>query len=106
MGQAPEDRPESVQGRLPPCARVCDSKEKGISVDPRAGQPADTSMPVNMPQMMTAHCTRRGDPAVREQRVAFETSGHSSSAFHGAFNEGHMLAITQTFCLDRVGTPD
>ena len=36
-----------------------------------------------------------GDPA---QRVAFGTSGHRGSAFRGAFNEAHILAITEAIC--------
>jgi phosphoglucomutase len=35
---------------------------------------------------------------VREQRVAFGTSGHRGSAFKRAFNEGHILAISQAIC--------
>jgi alpha-D-glucose phosphate-specific phosphoglucomutase len=50
---------------------------------------------------MTAYYTRRPDPSVREQRVAFGTSGHRGSAFHSAFNEAHILAITQAICLYR-----
>ena len=32
------------------------------------------------------------------QRVAFGTSGHRGSAFDNAFNEAHILAITQAIC--------
>jgi phosphoglucomutase len=35
---------------------------------------------------------------VASQRVAFGTSGHRGSAFDGAFNEWHILAITQGIC--------
>jgi phosphoglucomutase len=76
-----------------------------MSVDPQAGQPADASMLVNIPQLMTAYCTRRPDPAVRDQRVAFGTSGHRRSAIDDAFNEGHILARTQAICLYQVGRP-
>jgi phosphoglucomutase len=58
-------------------------------------------MLVNIPRLMTAYYTRRPDPSVREQRVAFGTSGHRGSAFDGAFNEDHILAITQAICLYR-----
>src|SRR5437867_2696656 len=104
-GPAPGKLAESVQGRLQLCAQVYGSKEKGMSVDPRAGQPTDASMPVNIPQVMTAQGTRREDSAVHEQRVVFETSGHRSSAIEGPFNEGHNLAITRAMCLVQVGTP-
>jgi phosphoglucomutase len=78
-----------------------DVKEKRVSIDPRAGKPPDPSMLVNIPRLVTAYYTRRPDPSVREQRVAFGTSGHRGSAFDGAFNEGHILAITQAICLYR-----
>ena len=41
------------------------------------------------------------DPAIASQRVAFGTSGHRGSAFATAFNEAHILAITQAVCLYR-----
>ncbi len=67
-------------------------------MDPRAGKPAERSMLANIPQLMTAYFTRRPDPSIREQRVAFGTSGHRGSALAGAFNEDHILAITQAIC--------
>ena len=36
-----------------------------------------------------------------EQRVSFGTSGHRGSAFEKAFNEWHILAISQAICLYR-----
>ena len=41
------------------------------------------------------------DPSVPAQRVAFGTSGHRGSAFDKAFNEWHILAISQAICLYR-----
>jgi len=70
-------------------------------MDPRAGKPAESSMLANIPRLMTAYYTRRPDPSLREQRVAFGTSGHRGSAFDSAFNEDHILAITQAICLHR-----
>ena len=72
-----------------------------MSADPRAGQPAEPSMLVNIPRLMTAYYTGRPDPLVREQRVAFGTSGHRGSALDSGFNEAHILAITQAICLYR-----
>ena len=72
-----------------------------MSADPRAGQPAEPSMLVNIPRLMTAYYTGRPDPLVREQRVAFGTSGHRGSALDNGFNEAHILAITQAICLYR-----
>ena len=37
-------------------------------------------------------------PSVPEQRVAFGTSGHRGSSLDKAFNEWHVLAITQAIC--------
>jgi phosphoglucomutase len=58
-------------------------------------------MLANIPRLMTAYYTRQPDPAVPEQRVAFGTSGHRGSALAGAFNEVHILAISQAICLYR-----
>jgi phosphoglucomutase len=50
---------------------------------------------------MTAYYTRRPDSSIREQRVAFGTSGHRGSALDTAFNEDHILATTQAICAYR-----
>jgi phosphoglucomutase len=55
-------------------------------------------MLVNIPRLITAYYSDRPDPAVPAQRVAFGTSGHRGSAFDLAFNEAHILAITQAIC--------
>ena len=54
-----------------------------------------------MPRLITAYYTGVPDPAVPAQRVAFGTSGHRGSSFKLAFNEWHILAITQAICLYR-----
>ncbi|HSS51645.1 MAG TPA: phosphoglucomutase (alpha-D-glucose-1,6-bisphosphate-dependent) [Thermoanaerobaculia bacterium] len=74
-----------------------------MSIDPRAGKPAELSMLVDVPRLMTAYYARRPDPSVPGQRVAFGTSGHRGSAFDAAFNEGHILAIAQALCEYRQG---
>jgi phosphoglucomutase len=66
-----------------------------MSVNPNAGQPAQASNLVNVPRLITAYFDDRPDPGVPEQRVSFGTSGHRGSAFNRAFNEWHILAITQ-----------
>jgi len=58
-------------------------------------------MLVNVPRLVTAYFTEIPDPSVPEQRVAFGTSGHRGSAFDKAFNEWHILAISQAICLYR-----
>jgi phosphoglucomutase len=66
-----------------------------------AGKPAEPSMLVNVPRLVTAYYTEVPDPSVPQQRVAFGTSGHRGSAFDKAFNEWHILAISQAICLYR-----
>jgi phosphoglucomutase len=66
-----------------------------MSIDPRAGKPATQSMLANIPLLVSEYFTRTPDPQVRGERVAFGTSGHRGSSFDGAFNEQHILAITQ-----------
>jgi phosphoglucomutase len=72
-----------------------------MEVSPCAGKPAEASMLVNVPRLVTAYYTEAPDPSVPEQRVAFGTSGHRGSAFERAFNEWHILAISQAICLYR-----
>ena len=72
-----------------------------MKVSPSAGKPAEASMLVNVPKLVTAYYTEVPDPSVPEQRVAFGTSGHRGSAFEKAFNEWHILAISQAICLYR-----
>ncbi|HKN69788.1 MAG TPA: phosphoglucomutase (alpha-D-glucose-1,6-bisphosphate-dependent) [Terriglobales bacterium] len=72
-----------------------------MKVSPSAGKPAEASMLVNVPRLVTAYYTEVPDPAVAEQRVAFGTSGHRGSSFKKAFNEWHILAISQAICLYR-----
>ena len=69
-----------------------------MKIDPRAGKPADPSILVNVPKLVTAYYELRPDPSDPRQRVVFGTSGHRGSAFDVAFNEGHILAITQAIC--------
>lgn len=72
-----------------------------MNVSPRAGKPADASILVDVPKLVTAYYEDRPDPAVPAQRVAFGTSGHRGSAFDRAFNQWHILVITQAICLYR-----
>src|SRR5262250_2153165 len=66
-----------------------------------AGKPADLSLLIDVPRLVTAYYARRPDPSVPAQRVRFGTSGHRGSALDNAFNEAHILAITQAICLYR-----
>src|SRR5215471_5075783 len=66
-----------------------------MAINPRAGNPAQPSDLANIPRLITAYFADRPDPGVQEQRVIFGTSGHRGSSLHRAFNEWHILAITQ-----------
>ena len=68
------------------------------AINPLAGKPAPLSILVNVPRLITAYYKEIPDPSVPSQRVAFGTSGHRGSAFDAAFNEWHILAITQAIC--------
>ena len=69
-----------------------------MKVSPFAGKPAEPSMLVNVPRLVTAYYAEAPDPSAPEQRVAFGTSGHRGSAFKKSFNEWHILAISQALC--------
>ena len=72
-----------------------------MAISPLAGKPADQSLLINVPRLVTAYYTGRPDPSIPAQRVVFGTSGHRGSALDNAFNEAHILAITQAICLYR-----
>ncbi len=73
-----------------------------MKIDPTAGKPADPSILVNVPKLVTSYYELRPDPSDPAQLVAFGTSGHRGSAFDAAFNEWHILAITQAICDYRI----
>jgi phosphoglucomutase len=72
-----------------------------MKISPLAGKPADPASLVNVPKLVTAYYTEIPDPSIPGQRVSFGTSGHRGSAFDKAFNEWHILAISQAICLYR-----
>src|SRR5580693_8233187 len=74
------------------------AKPEAPHISPLAGHPADLGMLVNIPRLVAAYYSERPDPAVRSQRVSFGTSGHRGSSLDCAFNEWHILAITQSIC--------
>ena len=71
------------------------------NTSPLAGKPAPQSLMVSIPRLVTAYFALAPDPAIASQRVAFGTSGHRGAVFAAAFNEAHILAITQAVCLYR-----
>jgi phosphoglucomutase len=67
----------------------------------RAGQSPKPADLVNIPRLITAYYSEHPDVSQISQKVTFGTSGHRGSAFDAAFNEDHILAITQAICEHR-----
>ncbi|MBU4433600.1 MAG: phosphoglucomutase (alpha-D-glucose-1,6-bisphosphate-dependent) [Alphaproteobacteria bacterium] len=61
----------------------------------RAGQLARPEDLIDLAALTGAYFDREPDLSNPAQRVAFGTSGHRGSSLDGAFNESHILAITQ-----------
>jgi len=72
-----------------------------MKVSALAGKPVDQSQLVDVPRLITAYFACKPDADDPAQRVAFGTSGHRGSSFDSAFNEAHIVAITQAICLYR-----
>jgi phosphoglucomutase len=70
------------------------------TTSPLAGKPAPRDTLVDVPKLLTAY-EEQPDPQDPAQLVSFGTSGHRGSSLHGAFNEAHILAITQAICEHR-----
>jgi len=60
-----------------------------------AGRRARAEDLTDVDALVRAYADRQPDMSDVGQRVAFGTSGHRGSSADGAFNEGHVLAITQ-----------
>jgi len=72
-----------------------------MSINPLAGTTPAASQLVSVPKLVTSYYVERPDPIIPEQRVVFGTSGHRGSPYNVAFNEWHILAITQAICAYR-----
>ncbi len=72
-----------------------------MNISKWAGKSAPPEILVNVPKLITAYYQQTPDPAIAAQRVSFGTSGHRGCAFDTAFNQWHILAITQAVCLYR-----
>ena len=66
-----------------------------MPLDPLAGRPAPPSLRPDVSRIVAAYYTRTPDPEDPGQRVSFGTSGHRGRSVDGAFNEAHVLAISQ-----------
>src|ERR1700752_4102779 len=74
-----------------------------MPVSPLAGLPAPKEILIDVTRLERDYYERQPDPGDPNQMVSFGTSGHRGSAFRGAFNEAHILAITQAICEYRRG---
>jgi phosphoglucomutase len=72
-----------------------------MKIDPHAGLPAENSVLVDVPKLVSAYFSEKPDPSVPSQRVSFGTSGHRGSSLNRSFNEDHILATTQAICVYR-----
>src|SRR5215472_14886937 len=75
----------------------------GPELSPLAGKPAPKELLIDVARLEREYFERKPDVSDRNQLVAFGTSGHRGSSLHGAFNEAHILAITQAICDYRRG---
>jgi phosphoglucomutase len=69
----------------------------------RAGTAAQPSDLIDVHELVSAYYERVPDVSILEQRVVFGTSGHRGSSLDSAFNETHILAITQAIVEYRAG---
>ena len=69
-----------------------------MATSEHAGLPVGPSSLVDVDALLAAYHDRRPDMMDPTERVAFGTSGHRGSSFRGAFNEAHILAITEAIC--------
>ncbi|MFT4097033.1 MAG: phosphoglucomutase (alpha-D-glucose-1,6-bisphosphate-dependent) [Rhodoblastus sp.] len=68
------------------------------NIDPRAGHLSDPHDLIDVSRLVTAYFAGKPDVSVAGQRVAFGTSGHRGSSLDVAFNENHILAVSQAIC--------
>ena len=66
-----------------------------MAIHPRAGQRAGSEDLVDVAKLESDYFELKPDVSLPEQAVVFGTSGHRGSALDAAFNEQHILAITQ-----------
>lgn len=65
---------------------------------PLAGKPVPKQRLVDVAGLRRSYFGRTPDVADRSQRVSFGTNGHRGSSLRGAFNEAHVVAMTQATC--------
>ena len=69
-----------------------------MAIHERAGQPATSADLVDVDALIDAYFDDHPDVSDPTQQVAFGTSGHRGSSLSAAFNEDHIVAISQAIC--------
>ncbi len=69
-----------------------------MTLHPLAGQPAPTDALIDVEKLLQDFSGLQPNPNDPKQAVSFGTSGHRGSASNAAFNEPHIVAITQAIC--------
>jgi phosphoglucomutase len=69
-----------------------------MALHPLAGKPAPVDVLIDVDRLLQAYYQRQPDLNDEQQLVSFGTSGHRGSSLDGAFNEAHILAITEAIC--------
>ena len=81
--------------------RLNSNLELRLALSPLAGKPAPKALLVDLAALERAYFERAPDADDPAQQVSFGTSGHRGSSLGAAFNEAHILAITQAICEHR-----
>lgn len=66
-----------------------------MAISPLAGKPAPADILIDVGKLQNAYYQLHPDSFDPTQQVQFGTSGHRGSPLNSAFNEDHILAITQ-----------
>ncbi len=66
-----------------------------MAISPLAGKAAPPELLIDVAKLQSQYYDLHPDPANPVQKVQFGTSGHRGSAANTAFNEDHILAMTQ-----------
>ncbi len=69
-----------------------------MALSPLAGQPAPTSLKIDIAGLVADYFEKTPDPSDPTKRVSFGTSGHRGTAVNATFNEAHILAVVQAVC--------
>src|ERR1700756_431676 len=96
-------RDRDLEGETMPYTLEKNPVTKGPALSPLAGKPAPKELLIDVARLEKEYFDRKPDVSDRTQLVAFGTSGHRGSSLKGAFNEAHILAITQAICDYRRG---